>query len=881
MEHHNYHFKEIVGKGGMSTVYLGEHKTLLKPVAIKVLNKEYIHNINIRNRFLEEARNMFSMSHHNIVRSTDLIDQDDMVAFVMEYVTGKTIKQLLEEKAQLTNDEIATIFKQILNAVGYIHTQGLVHRDIKPSNFLLNENWELKLMDFGIAKNNNLDNSDFTNTALNMGTTMYMSPEQIRSTKDVTAQSDIYSLGVLLWQMVTGGKPYEVDTMSTFDIQVKIVNEPLPLTNTIWDEIIQKATEKNLDKRINSCSYFLSEIEKIDLKNKSGNLSQSTLEVRKEEHVTINTIEANIENNIFRCIEVNDNGVRKHGLINKKGEWLTQSFLNIFDKYELGKNKDYYIVNINDRIGIIRKDGVIVVQPIFDAINIDNKLYARIQINNLWGIINYKGDWIIQPKFQNLPWIFDDFFQAEINNKTGIIDFNNNWIIEPNYADISYSTFNDNNVEIFIVQNGDTKKYGVKSKTGELLIPEIFDYIQKFSDDLGGILKFDTVDLYGLCDLKGNIIIQPLFNYLQTRNFYIPTNNEKTNSAIIATKDWKDGVINLKGEVLIGFNYETLISIYIDQQLNALSDLFIAKQNGKFGIIDIRENWIIHCNYEEIEYNNYGNNFWVKKDGLWGMIDWENNWILKPVYHSKNIKWINDEKTIWNIEKDGKWGCLNTNNKFFIGIILDEEPYSDLWNDIHPFTDDYAIVKINGKYGCINTNAEITLPCTYDTPDEIIITEGMAHYKKNDKIGFIDVKNGETIFPLYDVATAWNNGYCVVTINDQQGLIDRKGNWKISPNFEYLNMGIYDEFLLVAKQNGKFGYLNYDGSWAIYPIYDWVEEFKEDGYAEVWINGKMGFIDKKGNWLIQPKFDFVETDEEEEEEEEDDEEEEEDDEEED
>jgi serine/threonine protein kinase len=262
IQHPNYTFKQTLGQGGMATVYLAEHNTLHKPVAIKVLNKEFVHNENIRKRFLSEARNLFGMSHPNIIKVTDLIDQDDMVAFVMEYMDGQTLKDYLDAKGKLQDEEIKQLFTQMLDAVSYVHEQGLIHRDIKPSNFMISNKGAIKLLDFGIAKNTDINSAEYTmtGTTQNMGTPMYMSPEQVKSTKDVTAQSDIYSLGVVLWQMVMGRKPYDTDTISTWELQTKIVNEQLIKTNTIWDKLIQKSTSKELTTRYSDCSQVKSEV---------------------------------------------------------------------------------------------------------------------------------------------------------------------------------------------------------------------------------------------------------------------------------------------------------------------------------------------------------------------------------------------------------------------------------------------------------------------------------------------------------------------------------------------------------------------------------------------------------------------------------------------
>ena len=242
----------------MATVYLAEDPKFQADVAIKILNKELVHNEHIRKRFISEARSMFRMSHPNVVKVTDLIDEGDTVAFVMEYVEGETLKDFLEKKGSLTDAEIKEIFSQMLDAVGYVHDRKLVHRDIKPSNFMLDKWGKVKLMDFGIAKSLDPRAAEYTQTGTGMqiGTPMYMSPEQIKSTKEVSATSDIYSLGVVLWQIVTGLKPYDTLKLSTFELQTQIVQEPLVKTNSSWDILIQKATEKSVINRYQDCSDF-------------------------------------------------------------------------------------------------------------------------------------------------------------------------------------------------------------------------------------------------------------------------------------------------------------------------------------------------------------------------------------------------------------------------------------------------------------------------------------------------------------------------------------------------------------------------------------------------------------------------------------------------
>lgn len=268
----NYNIISEVGRGGTAVVYLAEHKSLYKKVAIKTLHDELFNNDDVRKRFLAEARKMAQLSHPNIIKVSDLIEDPDKVAFVMDYIEGDNLREYIHRRGRLTDEDIYSLLVQMLDGMEYIHTRNLVHRDIKPSNFIVDKSGKVYLMDFGISKDLSDSFSDYnvTHTTQLMGTPMYMSPEQIQETKSVTALTDIYSLGVVIWQMVTGRSPYNTEAFTDFQIKSKIISEKLPITNSKWDTFISIATEKKQENRVQSIADFKAKLSATQIKGKDN-----------------------------------------------------------------------------------------------------------------------------------------------------------------------------------------------------------------------------------------------------------------------------------------------------------------------------------------------------------------------------------------------------------------------------------------------------------------------------------------------------------------------------------------------------------------------------------------------------------------------------------
>lgn len=254
----NYKILEKIGEGGMGTVYKAQHLSLNRTIAIKSLNKNFSSNSEIISRFKNEAKILSDLQHPNIITLYDYIEDETGYYLIMEYFEGMTLEYYIRNVIHaIPETQAILIFEQLLSGFAYAHGQGVIHRDIKPSNILINSKQKIKILDFGIAKmkEGNLQ----TQSGTRLGTFLYMSPEQIQN-HSIDHRTDIYSLGVVLWEMVTGKCPYDANTQSEYEISNEIVHKPLPHPKTIQKNctdkiylIIQKCTAKNPNQRYKNC----------------------------------------------------------------------------------------------------------------------------------------------------------------------------------------------------------------------------------------------------------------------------------------------------------------------------------------------------------------------------------------------------------------------------------------------------------------------------------------------------------------------------------------------------------------------------------------------------------------------------------------------------
>ena len=249
-----YEIIQTIGEGGMANVYLARDVILDRYVAIKILRGDLAGDEKFVRRFQREALAASSLSHPNIVEMYDVGEDNGMYYIVMEYIEGKTLKQLIKKRGALTLSECMDIMLQLTDGVDHAHASYIIHRDLKPQNIMIQDNGEIKITDFGIAMA--LNNTQLTQTNSVMGSVHYLPPEQA-SGKGATVKSDIYSMGIMLFELLTGNLPFKGD--NAVEIAFKQIKDDIPsvreINNSIpqsVENIILKATAKNPKNRYNS-----------------------------------------------------------------------------------------------------------------------------------------------------------------------------------------------------------------------------------------------------------------------------------------------------------------------------------------------------------------------------------------------------------------------------------------------------------------------------------------------------------------------------------------------------------------------------------------------------------------------------------------------------
>lgn len=274
-----YELLEKIGEGGMAIVYKAKCHLLNRYVAVKILKEEYSNNADFMEKFKREAASVASLSSNNIVNIYDVGSERDINYIVMEYIKGKTLKQIILENGSMNYNQVIDYGMQIAKALECAHKNNIIHRDIKPHNILITEDGTVKVTDFGIAKASS--SVTITNTSTVMGSAHYFSPEQAKASF-VDCRTDIYSFGIVLYEMTTGRVPYDAE--SPVSVALKHIQQPIIPPKQIngnipenLNKLIVKAIEKEPIKRYQTAKEMFLDLQRIQ-NNSSYNIPISSNE---------------------------------------------------------------------------------------------------------------------------------------------------------------------------------------------------------------------------------------------------------------------------------------------------------------------------------------------------------------------------------------------------------------------------------------------------------------------------------------------------------------------------------------------------------------------------------------------------------------------------
>jgi serine/threonine-protein kinase len=260
-----YRIEKIIGKGGMGAVLSAHHELLGERIAIKFLLGEIAQNEEATRRFNNEAKNAFKIQSEHVCRVMDVGNEKGMPFMVMEFLNGEDLSQMLEKRGPMPVEEAVDYVLQALEAIAQAHSFGMVHRDLKPANLFLHRRSDgssiIKVLDFGIAKSNTFGDAggqhNLTSTKSMLGSPLYMSPEQLRSAKNVDARADVWALGVILYELLTGTVPFNGETLG--ELFIAILEQPPPPVGhkrpdvpQILNDAIMRCLQRQIDHRFSN-----------------------------------------------------------------------------------------------------------------------------------------------------------------------------------------------------------------------------------------------------------------------------------------------------------------------------------------------------------------------------------------------------------------------------------------------------------------------------------------------------------------------------------------------------------------------------------------------------------------------------------------------------
>lgn len=809
--------KHKLGEGGMAEVWYAEN-SIKKKVAIKVLKQEFVKMASVVARFENEATTMVGLNHPNIrqVLAYELVN--DKPCIVMEYLEGEDLRQRLINGEKFSDTQLQNWWNECADALNYTHSKGVIHRDIKPSNIFITADGMVKILDFGIAKAQ--DNIAITQTGTQMGTLLYMSPEQVLDAKHIDFRTDIYSLAVSFYHLILGTAPYDADSSSAFEIQTKIVNEPLNLDsiNLDWRQFLTGYLQKTPGNRP-LLTHF-------NINGKSVDVDSTKADVQYS---------AKAETNSPKDVSASGNVV-----------------INPAWKFHDGMA----VINKNGKFGFVNEKGIEIVPPKYDEVDVFNEERARFRNGKKWGFLDTNGNEIVPATYTGCKNFKNGLAAVSSGRNAGYIDLNGYIALPLKY--VSAGSFESGNAVVTVKNQAGYVVYIIIDTQGNALTPEC-KQIDRFTDfpdvlllttyssgkcglykngsgiilppEYGEVRQFDdkyfilrNSEKYGMFHINSGIVLPVKYDSIEIINgqnvaienkkYYnvecqnetvsLSLNYELTNRAkkkSLLRKRIRIGLVVILMAVLISvgmiiriINPFWLWSMQFSQitMVDTNNQYYIVKKGEKFGLVNNKKDIVIKCNYLQLDrvFKNY---YRAKLGNKYGLIDIEEKIIL-PFEYDDIWGQQNGSINYINLENNDFRGVADVNAKIVVPVV-----YESIY---FPRNDSLIIAKHKSKYGLINMNNEILLPFEYANITSF--EDSCFLIKKRGKMGLYSKQDGLILHPKYEDIQSYSFGKFRYKIkaNGLYGLTDKFGNILVPCEYDVIEGGI--DFADLYK--GEFRY---------------------------------------------------------------------------
>jgi len=596
-----------IGEGGMGEVHEARHVDIGKRVAIKFLSRDFTDDEQTMKRFHQEAKIAGNLGHENICEVLDYGKTADGQPFiVMELLEGENLADAIRAEGSLPTPRALAILYQVLGAIEEAHAHGILHRDLKPENVFLARKKQgevVKLLDFGISKivDPGGERMSLTKTGAMVGTPYYMSPEHVRGLKDVDHRTDIYSCGVMLYEMVTGRRPF--DGTSFNEVMFKIVEEPFPTPEEEVPqpvlEAIRKAMERKPEDRFQNAPEFRERVADIlgtalgdlippgtaTLENRRSNLERgkwkrisafvlapiiAVLLIATVALVVMRSRTAATPEGTAGFFPIPDDD--KWGFVDEKGVLAIPA---IYDN--VGNFSEGYVKALaGEKWGYVDAGGMMVIPPAFEKADDFHEGLAAVMLDGRWGFVDRRGTVAIAAIFDEAGDFSGGRAAIRSGEKWGYVDASGKVVVSPQFT--AAGQFNEERAAVATAGG-----WGHVDPSGEVVVAARYDFAGPFSEGLARmkVCSQDSTEFckWGYVDTAGKEVIEPGFDWAY----------DFSEGLALVMADGRWGYVGRKGHFAIQPTYANAASFS--------GGLARVKMGGRWGFIDPAGGWVMKPRY--------------------------------------------------------------------------------------------------------------------------------------------------------------------------------------------------------------------------------------------------------------------------------------------